>query len=93
MPQIETPATEADILTDVVAPDQPGLSPELAQAILDLRFSEAAREKMSRLVVKNNQGTLNEAERTEMENYLRVGTFLDLMQAKARLSLQETKRR
>ena len=90
MPQIDSAATEADILTDVVAPNQPGFSAETARAILDLGFNDAARQKMGRLAAKNNQGTLTEAERREMENYVRVGTFLDLLQAKARVSLQET---
>ena len=37
---------------------------------------------------KNSKGTITDAERAEMEKYLRVGTFLDLIQAKARVSLQ-----
>jgi len=36
---------------------------------------------------KNRDGTLTEAEHAEMANYVRVGTFLNLMQAKARHSL------
>jgi hypothetical protein len=91
MPETYTPTTEADILIEVIAPENAGLSPEIARAILDLRFNEAAREKMGRLAAKNNQGTLTETERMEMEKYLRVGTFLDLIQAKARLSLREAK--
>ncbi len=91
MPEMNTPVTEAEILTEVIGPNRPGLSPDTARAILELRFNETAREKMNRLAAKNNQGTLTEAERMEMENYVRVGTFLDLMQAKARLSLQEAK--
>ena len=42
---------------------------------------------MNELANKNRQGTLTDAERTEMEQYLGVGNFLNLMQAKARLSL------
>jgi hypothetical protein len=91
MPETYAPVTEAEILAEVIPPDRPGRSPESARAILELRFNETAREKMSRLASKNNQGTLTEAERVEMEKYVRVGTFLDLMQAKARLSLQEAK--
>jgi hypothetical protein len=79
--------TEAHILEQVVMPDQPGLSPESARAILDLRFDLSAVSRMNELAEKNRQGTLTEAERQEMENYLRVGNFLNLMQAKARLSL------
>ena len=43
---------------------------------------------MMELADKNNRGTLSAAERQEMEKYARVGNFLDLLQAKARLSLK-----
>ena len=83
-----TPITEADILSQVVAPDRADLPPELARSILDLKFSRAAVARMNELAEKNNQGILSDSERQEMEKYMRVGSFLDLMQAKARLSLQ-----
>ena len=79
--------TEAHILQQVVSPDQPGLSPESARAILDLRFGPPAVDRMNDLAEKSRQGTLSEAERAEMDRYLRVGQFLNLMQAKARRSL------
>ena len=90
MSDVHTSITEADILTRVVAPDQPGLPSESARAILDLRFDQSALRRMELLADKNNQGTITDAEREEMEKYLRVGNFLDLMQAKARLSLKST---
>ena len=90
MSDVHTPITEADILTRVVAPDQPGLPSESARAILDLHFDQFALQRMEVLAEKNNRGTITVAEREEMEKYLRVGNFLDLMQAKARLSLRTT---
>ena len=88
---IPPPITEADILAHVIAPDQPGLSPESARAILALKFDQAALERMNDLAEKNRVDTLSEAERVEveMEKYLRVGQFLNLLQAKARVSLRE----
>ena len=76
--------TEAHILEQVVMSDQPGMSPESARAILDLRFDSSALARMNELAEKNRQGTLAEPEREEMDKYLRVGNFLNLMQAKAR---------
>lgn len=90
MSDVHAPITEADILARVVAPDEPGLPPESARAILDLHFDQAALQRMEVLAEKNNQGTITAAEREEMEKYLRVGNFLDLMQSKARLSLKST---
>jgi len=82
--------TEADILSEIVAPDQPGIRPEFAQAILDLHFTDRANQQIRKLLEKNNQGTIDESERAELDKYLRVGQFLDLMQAKARLSLEQS---
>jgi hypothetical protein len=78
--------TEADIMEQVVIPGQPGFSPEVARAILGLRFGPTAVSRMTELAEKNGQDTLSDAERAEMGMYLRVGNFLNLMQAKARLS-------
>lgn len=80
--------TEADILAHVISPNQPGLPPESARAILELKFDQTALERMNDLAEKNRAGVLSEAERMEMEKYLRVGQFLNLLQAKARVSLR-----
>ena len=82
--------TEAEILAQVVSPGEPDLPPEAAHAILRLSFHGAALTKMRELVDKNNRGVLDAAEHAAMEKYLRVGQFLDLMQAKARLSLRHS---
>jgi len=44
---------------------------------------------MNDLAEKARQGTLSEAERDELDRYLRVGSFLNLIQAKARKSLSQ----
>jgi hypothetical protein len=81
--------TEADILTEVIHPDRPDLPPEFARTILDLKFSPSATDRMNELTEKNRLGTLMAAERGDVEKYLRVGNFLNLLQAKARLSLKD----
>ena len=87
MPVSTDPVTEADILTAVVAPDRADLSAESARAILELRFQRPALERMNDLAERNRDGALSVAERGELESYLRVGNFLNLIQAKARVSL------
>jgi hypothetical protein len=84
---MSTPVTEADILEQLVTPLQPGLSPESARAILDLRFSPEAVSRMNELAEKNRQGTLTDGERALLNKHLRVGNFPNLMQARARLPL------
>ena len=80
--------TEADILAEIIAPNRPGFGPELAQSILALKFSKSATTKIRGLLRKTNRGTVSAAERLALEKYLRVGQFLDLLQAKARVSLR-----
>jgi hypothetical protein len=80
--------TEADILTEVIHPDRPDLPAEFARIVLDMKFSSAANERMNELAEKNRLGTLTAAEHADLEKYLRVGNFLNLLQAKARLSLK-----
>jgi len=82
------PLTEADILFDVVAPEEPMLNQEFARAVLSFRFNDTVTNKIRGLLQKNNAGTITAEEKAELEKYMRVGQFLDLMQAKARLSLQ-----
>ena len=82
--------SEADILGQIVAPDRPTLSEPSARAILDLHFNQDAVTRMTELAEKNGRGTLTASERSELERYQRVGNFLNLMQAKARLSLAQS---
>lgn len=80
--------TELDILNHVVAPGQPGLSPEAAKSLLIMTFDQEAKERIGELLTRNQVGNLPEAELDELHRYLRVGQLLDLLHAKARLALQ-----
>ena len=80
--------SEADILAEIVAPGEPGMSRDAARAILALKFKKDAEQRIRKLLRKNNQGKLTDEEQALLEKYLRVGQFLDLVQAKARLSLK-----
>ena len=79
---------EYDIMNDMVSPDLGDLSPEAVNALLALRFKPAATERMNELAEKNRGATISAAEREEMENFRRVGDFLAILKAKARLSLR-----
>ncbi|MEQ8963028.1 MAG: hypothetical protein RLP02_34815 [Coleofasciculus sp. C2-GNP5-27] len=90
MPQIPSSLTEADILARIVHPEDGSLPQEVSRLILDLRFEAEDITLMNDLAEKNNHGLLSETERQEMEKYLRVGNFLNLLHAKARRSLQNS---
>ena len=89
MANAETIISEADILADVIRPDGPGLSPDAAHGILQWKFSDAATARMTELADHNNKGTITDAERDELEKYLRVGNLINLMQAQARFALKQ----
>ncbi len=80
---------EAAILTRVIRPDKDDLPVEQAKALLRLRFEQSDLDRLHELVVKNRDDDLTPAEEDELEGYLRISAFLDLMHAKARYSLRE----
>jgi hypothetical protein len=83
-----TPTTDADILAEIIGPDEPTLPVDVARCMLELRFSDRASRRIEKLLGKNSRGEIGIQERFELEKYLRVGQFLDLLHAKARLSLK-----
>jgi hypothetical protein len=68
-------------------PDKNGLSPEAAKSVLALGFSEEDKARMNELAQKNREGLLTDAEREELENYVKLGDVLSLLHLKARKSL------
>lgn len=86
----EATLSAADILSEVVEPGRPSLSPEVAREFLTLRFNDEATARIRELLQKNNAGTITPGEKTTLENYLGVGELLDLLQAKARQSLRQS---
>ena len=66
------------------------VSPDSAKAVLSMHFSPADEQKMRELMEKNNQGTISPDEQAEMEAFRRIGSFLAIVQAKARLQLKSS---
>jgi hypothetical protein len=80
--------TEAAIWERVIEPTSTGLSEEAARFIIALGFTDADHQRMEELAVRSNDGALTDDEKDELENYVRVGNALALIQSKARLSLR-----
>jgi hypothetical protein len=81
---------EAQILTRVIAPEDSPLDRKAAEAILEMGFKAADKQRMDELAEKAREGTLSPDERTEAESYERVGHFISLLKSKARGSLAST---
>ncbi len=82
-------STDAAILSRLIRPDRDDLSDEAAQALLKLHFDGEDLDRLHDLTTRNQDGPLDPAERSELESYLRISSFLDLMQAKARRTLKK----
>lgn len=85
--QIPT-SSEAAILARVIDGSKQRLTPEAARALLGLGFSDADRQKMHDLAVKNQRGKLSRNEKRELDNYVRIGRLLDLLSATASRALR-----
>ena len=49
----------------------------------ELKLPESDLDRADKLLEKNRTGTITDSERAELEKYLRVSNFLDLMRARA----------
>ena len=85
-----SPLSETAILSRLIRPDEdklPAAAAE-AEAWLKIRFESGDLDRIHELAANHQADALTPAERAEMETYLRVSSFLDLMHAKARRSLK-----
>ena len=83
--------TESDILADILAADEGDLSLEAARSILRWKFSSRSVKRINQLARRNQRGAITAAEREVLERYRRVASLVNLLQAKARLSLRTLK--
>ncbi len=89
--QVPSSSHEAAILSRVIRPDKDDLPDEQAEALLRMAFEQKDLHRLHELVVRNQDDDLTTAEKDELQDYLRVRAFLDLMHAKARYSLRKRK--
>ncbi len=81
--------SELDILEEFVAPDKADGTVEGAREILRIKISASTQRKISRLLRLNNLGKISAEERLTLDRYVRMGTLIDLLQAKARNTLKK----
>lgn len=79
---------DAEILTRVILPESPTMSPDAAREVLKLKFSADDQQRMSELASKARAGTLTVEEQCEAAGFERVSSLLGLLKSKARRSLQ-----
>lgn len=87
MPTTES-ITPADILSRVQFPDPAALCGNEAAYILQIRFSERDLARIRDLLAKNREGGIGPREKEELNNFLSISYFLDILHSKARVALE-----
>lgn len=77
------------ILGRMFRPERGGLSREAAQAILAIQLPPEDRDRVDELAAKARAGELTEDDQAELDEYEQVTAVIEMMQAKARLSLHQ----
>lgn len=80
--------SEAAIFSRLWESRDGGLSPELARHVLKLRFSDQDMERMHELAARNQNSKLSASESDELDNFVKVGDLLAILQSKARKLLK-----
>jgi hypothetical protein len=72
------------VLDELLEPVTRAFSREVAQALMNVRASDAAQTRIAELAEKCNEGTLTPGEQAEYESYVQAADLISVLQAKAR---------
>jgi uncharacterized protein YnzC (UPF0291/DUF896 family) len=89
MQRTELPTKEAAIIARLDILDERTLTPEAAEGLLAVGFSQADKDRMNILGAKARAGALTADEHAEAEAYSRIGSLLGILKSKARQSLKQ----
>lgn len=84
MDQIQTA-----ILGRAINPEDASWSEAASRSILDIKLTPEDNNRRDFLADKAREGSLNEEEKRELDDYRGVGRILELMKAKAKISLKK----
>jgi hypothetical protein len=84
--------SEIAIFARLIRADKGRLSRVLARYLLTLGFDQEDQARMSDLADRNQEGALAPEELEELQNYVKAGHMLALLQSKARRSLHGRQR-
>jgi hypothetical protein len=82
-----------DILEEILKPKEAGFSAAHARYLLSLNFTPRQHARYANLAASAQEGTLNNAQKFEIDQFLLANTFLSIIQSKARISLKDAKKR
>ncbi len=79
---------ELKIWERAIAADDGDLQPDVAKAVLGIKFSEADQLRAHELARKNQDGTITADEKSELNAFGHVGLIISILWSKARRSLK-----
>jgi hypothetical protein len=88
-----TGTSEVTILARVFGNEHGRLPPPMARYLLTVGFSDADKERMHFLAVRNQDGDLTAAEKEELFAYAKAGTLLSILKSRARRTLRARSRK
>ncbi len=65
------------------------LTPQAAEGILVIGFSEQQKQKMQSLAEKARDGTISPKEREEATSFERISSLVGILQSRARITLRD----
>ena len=83
---MRTKSTKPD-MNELIGTLGVALTPESAKRILKMKASARLQARVNALARRNSDGTISEAEKEEYHETVRFGTYLSILQSKARLLL------
>jgi hypothetical protein len=81
-------SSEITILARILGNEEGPLSLAMARHLLTVGFSERDKARMNDLSARNMEGTLLPAEKDELLAYIKAGSLLAMLKAKARRVLK-----
>jgi hypothetical protein len=82
------PKTHPATLERIVEPVSRAFTPDFARALIGLRADARVQARMDHLAERCNEGRLTPEEQSEYDSAVAFGTFISILQAKARLFLK-----
>jgi hypothetical protein len=67
--------------------DAERMTPTVARHVLKLGWSPADEARMRELAARNTDGTISDAERRELDEYVQTGLTLSILHSRARKAL------
>jgi len=87
-PQLDNQNSAAAIFSRVWEGETGSLSVPISKHVLKLGFGVADTQRMQELIERNREGKLTDAELEELDNFIKIGDLLAILQSKARKSLK-----